>query len=181
MIFQEYDRNIIWSEENYVVGKDTTLIPTIKDFTSAKTMEFYNGDELSEAMAKDYINATTDQTLIDTCEMMSSLSYDFADDIAGWAKAANGHTYNQIGNFHQDPIVLRKVMEMCGTGYSKLFVLFHKALKKPDVMFLHRPGQSLHPTLSAAVLSHLESYTEDKTKFIITDDNEFVSPKENYY
>lgn len=180
MIFQEYDRNVIWSEENYAVGEETELLMKQSDLTSAKRIDFYSGDEVFHEEANDYRKNVSDQSLIDTCEMMSSLSIDFSDDIAGWAKAANGHTYDQIGNFSEDIEILNKVMEMCGGGYTKLFVLFHKVLQKPDVMFLHNPGSSLHPVLSRNVLSTLGCYSPS-TKFIITDAREFVSIQTSYY
>ena len=172
MIFQEYNRNIIWSEENYAVGEKTELLMKQSDLTSAETIDFYSGDEVWHEEANEYRKNVSDQSLIDTCEMIASLSMDFSDDLEGWAKHLNGTI--------EDPEVLHKVMELCGGGYTKLFVLFHKVLQKPDVMFLHNPGSSLHPMLSSNVLSTLEYYSPD-TKFIITNSREFVSIQEVYY
>jgi len=180
MIFQEYDRNIIWSEENYAVGEATELLMKQSDLTSATSIDFYSGDEVWHEEANEYRKNVSDQALIDTCEMIASLSIDFSDDVLGWAKHMNGNTLDQIGDFTEDVNVLNQVMELCGGGYTKLFVLFHKVLQKPDVMFLNNPGSSLHPTLSRNVLSTLEYYSPS-TKFIITDAREFVSVQKVYY
>ena len=180
MIFQEYDRNIIWAEENYAVGKETKLLMKQSDLTSTKRIDFYSGDEILHDEANEYRKNVSDQSLIDTCKMISSLSIDFSDDVLGWAKHLNGGTLEQIGDFTDDVNVLNQVMELCGGGYTKLFVLFHKVLQKPDVLFLNNPGSSLHPHLSRSVLRILKAYSPS-TKFIITDAREFVSLQKSYY
>jgi hypothetical protein len=178
MIFQEYDRNIIWAEENYAIGEKPELLMKRVDVTSAKSIDFYSGDEIYHDEAKEYRKNVSDQSLIDTCAMIASLSIDFSEDVLGWAKHMNVQV-NEEDDIVQDVNVLNQVMELCGGGYTKLFVLFHKVLQKPDIMFLHNPGSSLHPTLSRNVLRTLE-YFSPKTKFIITDAREFVSIQESY-
>ena len=179
MIFQEYDRNIIWGEENYAVGEETELLMKQSDLTSAKRIDFYSGDEVFHEEANEYRKNVSDQDLIDVCELMSDMTPDFGDSILGWAKAKNGHTLDQIGDFRKDIDVLTQVMEMTGGGFTKLFVLYHKVLLKPDVMFINNPGSSLHPVLSRAILPHLQCISPS-TKFIITDSREFVSIQERY-
>lgn len=184
MIFQEYDRNLIWSEENYTFDASMEhnqnsigLILNKADLTNAKTITIYDGNDICHEEATEYRQNVSDEDLIKVCDMMSDLTSDFGDSILGWAKAMNGHTFDQIGDFRENPAVLTQVMDTCGSGFTKLFVLFHKTIQNPDVMFLHNPGASLHPQLSAAVLKYL-SYYNKHTQFVVTDAREFVSLRE---
>jgi len=179
MIFQEYDRNIIWSEDNYVQGnflKKAELLLNRSDITSAKSIKFYDG-YIDPQSATDIIEGSTDEEIVAVCNAISDLSTDFADDIAGWGKYLNGNTYDQIGDFRQDPKVCRMAMSMCGSGYTKLYGLYHKTLSQPDLLFVNKPMASLHPQLGKAVLSHLERLAPD-TKFIITASDGFENLEE---
>jgi len=181
MIFQEYNRNVIWSEENYVQGKrldKAELLLHQDDLLSAKSIKFYDGFIDSQS-ASDVIDSSTDNEIVAVCNAISDLSIDFADDIAGWGKHLNGNTNDQIGDFRNDPKVCRMVMSMCGGGYTKLYGLYHKTLSQPDLLFVNKPMASLHPHLGRAILNHLEQLSPE-TKFIITDSNGFENLEERW-
>ena len=179
--FQKCGHNLFWSENNYVHSHDAEKASLMIDkatLLAAKNIKYYDG-YIEPNSAKEFIDASTDKEMIAVCEALSNLSIDFADDILGWAKHLNGNTLDQIGDFASDPKVCRTVMSMCGSGYTKLFVLYHKTISQPDILFINQPMSSLHPMLGEAIITHLEHIAPD-TKFIITESNGFENLKEQW-
>jgi hypothetical protein len=177
VIYERFGHNLFWSDNHYIESssEDASLILKKEDLLNAKTIKYYDG-LIDPYSAKKIIDESTDEEIVKTCQAMADLSLDFKDDLFGWAKYLNGNSVEQIGPFMDDPKVGRKVMEMCGGGYTKLYGLYHKTLQKPDILFLNSPMSSLHPMLGKEILSQLE-YISPDTTFVITDSNGFANIK----
>ena len=180
MLSNNIGNNKFWSENNYVSdgNENVDLVVYTEDLINASKILYYDG-YMSEQEGKDYIAEMTDNEIVVVCKTISDLSLDFRDDMFGWAKHLNGNTVDQIGDFMEDPKVGRRVLELCGGGYTKLSVLYHKAIQQPTFLFANRPMASLHPMLGREILRHLESIAPD-TKFVITDANGFENLKSKW-
>jgi ABC-type transport system involved in cytochrome c biogenesis ATPase subunit len=115
-----------------------------------------------------YIANAKDDDIALACKWMAEFSFDFKDDIQGWAKHKNGNTFDQIGDYMRDVDLLRDVLGMCGAGYTRMFVMFIKALENPDAdyYFLDLPETSLHLNIAERITDLLMHHCE-YTKFVV--------------
>lgn len=146
----------------YIVGANgsgkTLLMEAMMDWCDDMGYTYAHYDAISAlSEAKYLIDQATDDDIIYACKMMCKISIDFRDDIAVWAKAGNNHTLEQIGDYMQDHILLRNVLSMAGTGYTRFFVLTMKAILNPaaNYYFLDLPETSLHPHLAKQISKYL--------------------------
>lgn len=169
-------RKVLWNNTNatFVIGPNgtgkTILLNMMADWAYSHnyTYNFYNAlTAIDEAPA--LIDNASDDDIIYVCKMMSEFSMDFNDDIMGWAKAKNNHTYDQIGDFHQDADLLRDVLRMCGSGYTRMFVLLYLGGQDTgiDYYFLDMPETSMHMVIAQKIINILMN-NFPYTKFVIS-------------
>ena len=175
-VYENINHSLFWSENDFVQStNEQSTVNVLLDkanLEKAQSIKYYDGHASIEK-AKEVINNSTDEELINSCKAMADLSLDFKDDVLGWARHLNGNTFEQIGDFTSDPKVYRTVMDLCGNGYTKLYGLYLKTLSKPDLLFINQPMTSLHPHLGSHIILHLTKISP-KTKFIITESNGFA-------
>lgn len=110
--------------------------------------------------AEYYIENASDDAIKFAATKLNDFSYDFKDDIGGWAKALKKDT--------TDPELLRHVFSMCGAGYKRVLVMLIKAFDTPDAdyYFMDLPETSLHIHLSEVIVNFLMQHFE-YMKFVV--------------
>lgn len=158
---------VAWNNTNrtYIIGLNgsgkTLLLNEMRTWCDKKSythISYNSVTALSEA--EWYIENATDDVIRLACKKMLEFSYDFKDDIEGWAKAKDKD--------EEDPELLREVLRMCGAGYSRMFVMMAKAYSAPeaDYYFMDLPETSLHLHLASKIVDFLMMHFE-YTKFVV--------------
>ena len=132
----------------------------------------YDGTESIDELPE-ILSTISDEDIIRTCEIMSSVFIDFSDDIQGHHKA-----FKQ--NYPHTPTI-KNTIKMAGSGYSKMFVLVSKiVINKPKYMFINYLEASLHPMVAETMLKFLMSRFPS-TRYILTlAENEVIYDKWEY-
>lgn len=158
------NEKVLWNDgdKTYIVGANgsgkTLLMGAMMDWCEDSGYNYSHYDAMAALDEAPFlIQKSSDEDIIYSCKIMCELSLDFKDDIAGWAKAGNNHSFEQIGDYMQDHILLRNVLSMAGTGYTRFFVLTMKAVLNPtaEYYFLDMPESSLHIMLAQRVVGYL--------------------------
>lgn len=161
------DTTVAWNNNDvtYIIGHNgsgkTLLLNEMRVWCDEKkyTYVFYDAETaLSEADW--YIDNASDDVIKLSCKKMIEFSYDFNDDINGWAKV--------LKKDPDDPTLLRYVLGMCGAGYTRIFLMLAKAYSQIEVgyYFLDLPETSLHTLIAGKITDFLMSQFE-YTKFVI--------------
>lgn len=158
---------VAWNnnDRTYIIGYNgtgkTLLLNEMRAWCDEKNYTHVSYDAvtaLSEAAW--YIDNASDDVIKLSCRKMLEFSYDFNDDINGWAKA--------LKKDPDDPELLRHVLGMCGAGYTRMFLMMAKAYSQPeaDYYFLDLPETSMHIHLAEKITDFLMHHFE-YTKFVI--------------
>jgi len=146
------DKSVNWYDGDYtiIIGSNgtgkTLLIDSMIQWCETKEYKYAHYDvETALEESHSLINESDDDDIIYTCNLMTTFSLDFADDIAGWA-VADGYKREDTDGFMKDARVLRRVLSNCGAGYTRMFVMLIKAIKNAsaEYFFLDLPETSLH-------------------------------------
>jgi len=174
---------VTWNNGNrtYIIGYNgtgkTLLLNEMRAWCDGKGYDYVSYDAVTAlGEAEYYIENASDENVRFACEKMSDFSMDFRDDIFGWAKAKNGHTVEQIGDFMKDVELLRHVLSMSGAGYTRMFVMIIKALENPaaDYYFMDLPETSMHLVLAERIVDFLMMHFEYMKFAIATHSPEVV-------
>ncbi len=158
------NKQVLWNngDRTYIVGANgvgkTLLLESMMTWCEEMGYNYNHYDAMTAMSEAPFlIQKTSDDDIIYACKVMCDLLIDFKDDIAGWAKAGNNHSYDQIGDYMSDHILLRNVLSMCGTGHTRFFVLTMKAIMNPtaEYYFLDLPETSLHIMVAQKVVAYL--------------------------
>jgi len=102
------------------------------------------------------LDNATDLELTTACMTMAKFSMDFNEDVMRWAEKA-GYKSSDYAGYMRDAKVLRTVLELCGAGYSRMFVMLIKGLKSSTASYyiLDLPETSLHVHVARKIISFL--------------------------
>jgi len=162
------ETEVAWNnnDRTYIIGTNgsgkTLLLNEMKAWCDTKQynyVSYYAAYALEEAAY--YIENASDDAVRFAADKLYSFSFDFKDDIVGWAKA--------LDKEETDPELLREVFKMCGAGYSRVFVMLVKAFDNPDAdyYFMDLPETSLHLHLAGVIVDFLMNHFE-YMKFVVT-------------
>jgi predicted ATP-binding protein involved in virulence len=156
-----------WNNNNrtYIIGYNgtgkTLLLNEMMAWCESKGFEYIHYDSvyaLSEAPI--LLDAASDDDLRYVSKILQNFTYDFQDDISGWAKAKNLD--------EEDPKLIRHVLDLCGGGYTRMTVMILKAINNPtaDYYFMDLPETSIHLALADKLIDFLMSNFE-YMKFVV--------------
>ena len=153
---------IEWHDKNitYIIGSNgtgkTMLIDHMKEWCNNNQYN-YNAYDATVALteASYFINHASDIDIKHACKKMADLSMDFKDELTNWFKEKGDD--NQY--IYDDVKTLRTVLELSGSGYTRLFVMTIKAISNPsaDYYFLDMPETSLHISLTRSLSNYIYS------------------------
>jgi len=158
------DKTIDWNntEDTYIVGSNgagkTLLMNEMIKWCKQNDYTFIQYNATSALSEAEYeIDNASDEDIIYAVKMLMDFSYDFKDDVFNWAKHKNSGSVDQIGEFVKDVDLLRSILRMAGAGYTRMFLMFIKAIKNPtaDYYFLNKPETSLHMNISEVIVNLL--------------------------
>ena len=119
--------------------------------------------------ADELIHDSDDMDVILSCRMMAEISHDFAEDIQRWACVRNGYSAKDKEKYMEDAALLRYVLEMCGNGYTRMFLMTVMAVRNPTAQyyFMDMPETSLHVMLMRRIAEYL-LHNIPNMKFVMT-------------
>lgn len=148
-----YNRNI-----TYIIGSNGTgksmLINQMKEWCNNNQYN-YNAYDAMTALTEAYylIQHASDIDIKHACKKIADLSMDFKDELSNWFKEKDDD------DIFEDVKTLRTVLELSGSGYTRLFVMTIKAISNPsaDYYFLDMPETSLHISLARSLSNYIYS------------------------
>lgn len=153
---------IEWHDKNitYIIGSNgtgkTMLIDQMKEWCNNNQYN-YNAYDATVALqeASYFINHASDIDIKHACKKMADLSMDFKEELSRWFKEEGDDDLY----IYDDVKTLRTVLELSGSGYTRLFVMTIKAISNPsaDYYFLDMPETSLHISLSRCIADYIYS------------------------
>lgn len=153
---------IVWHDKNitYIIGSNGTgksmLINQMKEWCNNNQYN-YNKYDATTALteASYFINHASDIDIKHACKKMADLSMDFKEELTRWFKEEGDDDLY----IYDDVKTLRTVLELSGSGYTRLFVMTIKAISNPsaDYYFLDMPETSLHISLSRCIADYIYS------------------------
>lgn len=147
-----YNRNITYIIGSNGTGK-TMLINQMKEWCNNNQYN-YNAYDATVALqeASYFINHASDIDIKHACKKMADLSIDFKDELTSWVKEKKDDD-----DIFEDVKTLRTVLELAGSGYTRLFVMTIKAISNPsaDYYFLDMPETSLHISLASCISKYI--------------------------
>lgn len=147
-----YNRNITYIIGSNGTGK-TMLINQMKEWCNNNQYN-YNAYDATVALqeASYFINHASDIDIKHACKKMADLSMDFKDELRRWFKEKKDDD-----DIFEDVKTLRTVLELAGSGYTRLFVMTIKAISNPsaDYYFLDMPETSLHISLASCISKYI--------------------------
>ena len=154
---------IEWHDKNitYIIGSNgtgkTMLIDHMKEWCNNNQYN-YNAYDATVALqeAHYFINHASDIDIKHACKKMADLSMDFKKELTNWFKEKDDDDDTYI---FEDVKTLRNVLELSGSGYTRLFVMTIKAISNPsaDYYFLDMPETSLHISLARSLSNYIYS------------------------
>lgn len=151
-----YNRNITYIIGSNGTGK-TMLINQMKEWCNNNQYN-YNAYDATVALqeAHYFINHASDIDIKHACKKMADLSMDFKDELTNWFKEKKDDDDTYL---FEDVKTLRTVLELSGSGYTRLFVMTIKAISNPsaDYYFLDMPETSLHISLARSLSNYIYS------------------------
>ncbi len=146
-----YNRNITYIIGSNGTGK-TMLINQMKEWCNNNQYN-YNAYDATVALTEAYylIQHASDIDIKHACKKMADLSIDFKDEL-GWFKEKKDDD-----DIFEDVKRLRTILELAGSGYTRLFVMTIKAISNPsaDYYFLDMPETSLHISLASCISKYI--------------------------
>ena len=150
-----YNRNI-----TYIIGSNGTgksmLINQMKEWCNNNQYN-YNAYDATVALqeASYFINHASDIDIKHACKKIADLSMDFKEELTKWFKEEGDDDLY----IYDDVKTLRTVLELSGSGYTRLFVMTIKAISNPsaDYYFLDMPETSLHISLARSLSNYIYS------------------------
>lgn len=158
------DREVEWHNGNLtnIIGMNgagkTLLLQEMMDYCDTNGITYVTYNAITALNDAKYIlEYGNDEDIIYAAKMMMHLSIDFKDDMFCWAKAMNGHSFDNMGDYRNNIKIVKHVLSMCGAGYTRLFVITHNAVKAmgADYYFLDLPETSLHINLARHLTDYL--------------------------
>ena len=150
-----YNRNITYIIGSNGTGK-TMLINQMKEWCNNNQYN-YNAYDATVALqeASYFINHASDIDIKHACKKMADLSMDFKEELTNWFKEEGDDNLY----IYDDVKTLRTVLELSGSGYTRLFVMTIKAISNPsaDYYFLDMPETSLHISLARSLSNYIYS------------------------
>lgn len=153
---------IEWHDKNitYIIGSNgtgkTMLIDQMKEWCNNNQYN-YNAYDATVALqeASYFINHASDIDIKHACKKMADLSMDFKEELSRWFKEEGDDDLY----IYDDVKTLRTVLELSGSGYTRLFVMTIKAISNPsaDYYFLDMPETSLHISLARCIADYIYS------------------------
>ena len=150
---------IEWYNMNitYIIGINgtgkTMLINQMKEWCNNNQYN-YNAYDATVALTEAYylIQHASDIDIKHACKKMADLSMDFKDELRRWFKEKKDDD-----DIFEDVKTLRTVLELAGSGYTRLFVMTIKAISNPsaDYYFLDMPETSLHISLARSISEYI--------------------------
>lgn len=124
----------------------------------------------------------TDLELTTTCMIMAKFSMDFNDDVALWATAA-GYDSDEYYDYMRNSDVLRTVMDRCGTGYTRMFVMIIKGIKSSTASYylMDLPETSLHIMVARKIVTYLMTKFRNMKFVVATHSPEVVGGLSNTF
>ena len=154
---------IEWYNTNitYIIGSNgtgkTMLINQMKEWCNNNQYN-YNAYDATVALQEAHylIEHASDIDIKHACKKMADLSMDFKDELTNWFKEKKDDDDTYL---FEDVKTLRTVLELSGSGYTRLFVMTIKAISNPsaDYYFLDMPETSLHISLSRCIADYIYS------------------------
>lgn len=151
---------IEWHDKNitYIIGSNgtgkTLLINQMKEWCNNNQYN-YNAYDATVALqeASYFINHASDIDIKHACKKMADLSMDFKEELTKWFKEEGDDNLY----IYDDVKTLRTVLELSGSGYTRLFVMTIKAISNPsaDYYFLDMPETSLHISLARRISEYI--------------------------
>ena len=149
-----YNMNITYIIGSNGTGK-TMLINQMKEWCNNNQYN-YNAYDATVALQEAHylIEHASDIDIKHACKKMADLSMDFKDELTNWFKEKKDDD-----NIFEDVKTLRTVLELAGSGYTRLFVMTIKAISNPsaDYYFLDMPETSLHISLARSLSNYIYS------------------------
>lgn len=146
-----YNMNITYIIGSNGTGK-TLLINQMKEWCNNNQYN-YNAYDATVALTEAYylIQHASDIDIKHACKKMADLSMDFKDELTSWVKEKIDDA------IFEDVKRLRTILELSGSGYTRLFVMTIKAISNPsaDYYFLDMPETSLHISLARRISEYI--------------------------
>lgn len=149
-----YNRNITYIIGSNGTGK-TMLINQMKEWCNNNQYNYNKYDAMTALTEAHYfINHASDIDIKHACKKMADLSMDFKEELRRWFKEKKDDD-----DIFEDVKTLRTVLELSGSGYTRLFVMTIKAISNPsaDYYFLDMPETSLHISLARSLSNYIYS------------------------
>ena len=147
-----YNRNITYIIGSNGTGK-TMLINQMKEWCNNNQYN-YNAYDATVALqgAHYLIQHASDIDIKHACKKMADLSMDFKDELSNWFKEKKDDD-----DIFEDVKTLRTILELSGSGYTRLFVMTIKAISNPsaDYYFLDMPETSLHILMARRITKYI--------------------------
>lgn len=184
LVIPHIETKVEWKNEDLtnIIGMNgsgkTLLLEEMMRYCDEHGMTYTHYNALTAlSEARHILEHGNDEDIIYAAKMMSNLSADFGDDWLGWAKAMNGHTFDNLGDYKENIDLIKKVLSMCGNGHTRLFVLTHNAVRAMDVdfYFMDLPETSLHIHLAQVIPKYLMKYFQYTKLVMATHSPDIVS------
>ena len=147
-----YNRNITYIIGSNGTGK-TMLINQMKEWCNNNQYN-YNVYDATVALQQAHylIEHASDIDIKHACKKMADLSMDFKDELSNWFKEKKDDD-----DIFEDVKTLRTILELSGSGYTRLFVMTIKAISNPsaDYYFLDMPETSLHILMARRITKYI--------------------------
>ena len=147
-----YNMNITYIIGSNGTGK-TMLIDQMKEWCNNNQYN-YNAYDATVALTEAYylIQHASDIDIKHACKKMADLSFDFKEELRRWFKEKKDDDA-----IFEDVKTLRTILELSGSGYTRLFVMTIKAISNPsaDYYFLDMPETSLHISLASIISKYI--------------------------
>ena len=147
-----YNRNITYIIGSNGTGK-TMLINQMKEWCNNNQYN-YNAYDATVALQEAHylIEHASDIDIKHACKKMADLSMDFKDELSNWFKEKKDDD-----DIFEDVKTLRTILELSGSGYTRLFVMTIKAISNPsaDYYFLDMPETSLHILMARRITKYI--------------------------
>jgi len=158
------ERSISWDNDNYTIivadktdSKRNVLMRMI-EWCNSQSFEYitYNVDEILDL--EYWLENSTPFEIVSVTFMMKKIFFDF-DDFEKFEKARN-ITLKNPDDYIENIDFVKDILRICGSGHSKIFIMFMKAIKNPTAgyYFLYLPETSLHYMVFEKLMSILLGY-----------------------
>lgn len=145
------EKTVDWVNGDYTVivadetdSKREVLVKMI-DWCNVNSFEYvtYNLDEVFDI--KQYLAESTTFEIVSATLMIKRIFTDLDRDFDMFSKARNIQL-KTVDDYLNNIDLVKEVLMLCGSGYTKIFIMFLKAIKAPTAgyYFLYLPETSLH-------------------------------------